>query len=55
MPERLPCPRCAATARQRVLTNQVEPEAAVAELAELVHQAGAPDNAVFVVADVLVA
>lgn len=40
---------------QRVLTSQVEPGAAVAKLAELVHQAGAPDNAVFVVADVLVA
>ncbi|MGH8574948.1 MAG: PP2C family protein-serine/threonine phosphatase, partial [Gammaproteobacteria bacterium] len=38
---------------QRVLVNQVDPEAAVAELAELVRQAGAPDNVVFVVADVL--
>jgi PPM family protein phosphatase len=40
---------------QRVLLERVEPEAAVAELAELVHRAGAPDNVVFVVADVLAA
>ncbi len=38
---------------QRVLANHVEPHTAVAELAELVHQAGAPDNVVCVVADVL--
>jgi hypothetical protein len=41
--------------RERPPRCSVEPEAAVAELAELVHQAGAPDNAAFVVADVLVA
>ncbi|MGH3856141.1 MAG: MerR family transcriptional regulator [Pseudonocardiaceae bacterium] len=38
---------------QRVLANQVDPEIAAAELAELVHHAGAPDNVAFVVADVL--
>jgi PPM family protein phosphatase len=38
---------------QRVLLKPVEPESAVAEFAELVHRAGAPDNVVFVVADVL--
>ncbi|HTF55227.1 MAG TPA: MerR family transcriptional regulator [Pseudonocardia sp.] len=38
---------------ERVLTEHAEPDAAVAALAELVHSAGAPDNVVCVVADVL--
>jgi serine/threonine protein phosphatase PrpC len=36
-----------------VLTEHTEPDAAVAALAELVLSAGAPDNVVCVVADVL--
>ena len=38
---------------QRVLANQLDPEATVTELTELVHQAGAPDNVALVVADIL--
>jgi len=38
---------------EQVLTDHAEPDAAVAALAELVQSAGAPDNVVCVVADVL--
>ena len=43
------------SAIKRVLTENAEPDIAVTRLAELVHSAGAPDNVVCVVADILVA
>jgi len=50
---RRPVPTVALDAIERVLTEHAEPDAAVAALRSWWHAAGAPDNVVCVVADVL--